>query len=42
MINMYYNKTNLNIADWKNQRHFSHTGKVPFYLLLQGDYLCKN
>ncbi|MEC3035166.1 sulfite exporter TauE/SafE family protein, partial [Bacillus thuringiensis] len=35
-INMYYNETNLIIADWKNQRHFSHTGKVPFSFIITG------
>lgn len=33
---MYYNETNLIIADWKNQRHFSHTGKVPFSFTITG------
>ncbi|XKK20324.1 hypothetical protein HFP67_01920 [Bacillus sp. CB102A.1] len=33
---MYYNETNLIIADWKNQRHFSHTGKVPFSFIITG------
>ena len=37
---MYYNETNFNIADWKNQRHFSH-GKSAFSLLLQGIFMQK-
>ncbi|HDR7287588.1 sulfite exporter TauE/SafE family protein [Bacillus cereus group sp. BfR-BA-00331] len=35
---MYYNETNFNIADWKNQRHFSHTGKVPFSFTITGGF----
>ena len=34
---MYYNETNFNIADWKNQRHFSHT-KSAFSFTITGDF----
>ena len=38
---MYYNETNLIIADWKNQRHFSHTGKVSFHYYYRGLFMQK-